>query len=107
MAVSQRKMLGHYTRGSGGYKCCCCREDGTSRWRKTAERRELAELIAEETGPEPGEWLHKIGYLNAGDLLDCQHGCNGSPCMGGSCNFTCHPAKSEPEGLNLSLAGLP
>jgi hypothetical protein len=46
MAVSQGKMLGHYSWGPGGYKCRCCKTDST-RWRKTAERREVAAIVAE------------------------------------------------------------
>jgi hypothetical protein len=49
MAVSRRKMLGHYSRGPGGYKCPCCKEPGfTTRWRKTVERREVLAEIEEE-----------------------------------------------------------
>ena len=50
MAVSQGKMLGHYTRGPGGYKCFCCKDPGTTRWRKKVERREVAAEIAQEHG---------------------------------------------------------
>lgn len=96
MAVSQTKMLGHYSPGPGGYQCRCCQAPDAARHRKTVERRQVAGFIAEEMAPEPGEWLYSIGYLNAGDLLDCQHGCNGSPCPGGSCNFTCHPMEPSP-----------
>jgi hypothetical protein len=46
MAVSQGKMLGHYSWGPGGYRCRCCKADST-RYRKTAERREVAAIVAE------------------------------------------------------------
>src|SRR5581483_7416994 len=48
MSVSGSKMLGHYTRGPGGYKCPCCQSPGTTRWRKRIEAREVAREIDEE-----------------------------------------------------------
>jgi len=47
MAVSRGKMLGHYSRGPGGYKCPCCDEPNVTRWRKRVEAREVAREIAE------------------------------------------------------------
>jgi hypothetical protein len=88
MAVSRGKMLGHFTRGPGGYKCRCCREYNTTQRRKNAERRELA---AELASGADGEWLAGTGPLM--DSPDCRHGCNGDCVVSGSdrCDFTCHP----------------
>lgn len=48
MAVSRGKMLGHYSRGPGGYKCPCCDEPDVTRWRKRVEAREVADDVARE-----------------------------------------------------------
>lgn len=87
MAVSQGKMLGHYTRGPGGYKCSCCQDYDTVRWRRRIERRDLERELAPVADPE---WLASIDPLV--DLSDCQHGCNGDCVTSGSerCDFTCH-----------------
>jgi hypothetical protein len=52
MAVSQGKMLGRYTRGQGGYKCSCCQDPDTTRWRKRAEQRQVERDIAGWLEPE-------------------------------------------------------
>lgn len=69
----------------------CSGGDGSTRWRKRIEQRELArELCAEGLLPT----------AEAGDG-DCQHGCNGGCVYGGSerCNFTCHDLEPEAERL--------
>lgn len=48
MAVSRGKMLGHYSPGSGGYKCWCCTNDRMTRDAKRREAREVAQEIAAE-----------------------------------------------------------
>jgi hypothetical protein len=86
MAVSQGKMLGRYCRGPGGYKCSCCQDYDTVRWRRQIERRELARDLAPVADRE---WLASINPLM--DLSDCPHGCNGSPSCGSErCTFICH-----------------
>ena len=94
MAVSQGKMLGRYCRGPGGYKCRCCRDDDTTRWRRRIERRELARELAPVADDE---WLASIVPLI--DPSDCRHGCNGDCIVLGAgsdvCDFLCHPGLTE------------
>ena len=88
MAVSQSKMLGHYSWGPGGYKCRCCKADST-RYRKVAERRELARSLMAGTD---AEYLRTLGPCFTDVGVDCQHGCNGMCVESGSeqCTFVCH-----------------
>ena len=89
MAVSQGKMLGHYAWGPGGYRCRCCKADST-RYRKTAERREVRRDLLPVADDD---WLASIDPLV--DPSDCRHGCNGSPSCGvEACTFICHEAES-------------
>lgn len=89
MAVSQSKMLGHFCRGPGGYRCRCCRDPDTTRWRKRVERRELDRSLMPETDDE---YLRTLGPCFTDVGVDCQHGCNGDCVRSGSerCTFACH-----------------
>jgi hypothetical protein len=98
MAVSQGKMLGRYTRGQGGYKCSCCQDPDTTRWRKRTEQRQLEREFAAWASwydsDEGRDWLERELAEAEGwpgwDFSDCQHGCSGSPSCGEPCTFVCH-----------------
>lgn len=84
-------MLGHYCRGPGGYKCQCCRDPDTTRWRKKVERREVLVEIEDEAPPPVFFDEHDLAVIGMyEDEGECQHGCNGSPSCSERCTFVCH-----------------
>ena len=56
---------------------------------KRLEARRTAGEIDDQLRPQP-DWEHLLSLGELYDLSDCQHGCNGSPCNGERCTFTCH-----------------
>lgn len=57
MAISRGKMLGHYTKSPGGYRCYCCGDRGKSRWRKRKEAREVATEVEDEMDAAKWVWV--------------------------------------------------